>query len=231
MHIDMQTEKLAKYKRDAIFSIASLLIFEVVMEKILEKAAKAFNILLPIRYHIVLGRKGKSFDIVVVFNPENFFHLAGLHKLKKSYSFAKNSHEKVFKLIVKDKITTNMIKDDENFSVIYDRLRIIQNIACLIESNNTMFYSFDIRKVSIGSRLKANYMAKGLMNNQEFAFTFFIESSIESSTYCLNSVFLNDSYDYSKKQTQYTVLLKERIKVAIDEEFRDTLFRHKKYTD
>ena len=53
------------------------------MKKILENAAKAFSSLLSVSYHIVLGRKGKAIDIVIVFKSENFFHLAGLHKLKK----------------------------------------------------------------------------------------------------------------------------------------------------
>lgn len=85
---------MAKYKRDAIFSIASLFFFEVVMKKILENAAKAFSSLLSVSYHIVLGRKGKAIDIVIVFKSENFFHLSGLHKLKKSYAFTKNSRKK-----------------------------------------------------------------------------------------------------------------------------------------
>ena len=95
------------------------------MKKILENAAKAFSSLLSVSYHIVLGRKGKAIDIVIVFKSENFFHLAGLHKLKKSYAFTKNSREKIFTFIIKNKITTDMIKDDENFSIIYDRLVVI----------------------------------------------------------------------------------------------------------
>lgn len=201
------------------------------MKKILENAAKAFSSLLSVSYHIVLGRKGRAIDIVIVFKSENFFHLAGLHKLKKSYAFTKNSREKIFTFIIKNKITTDMIKDDENFSIIYDRLVVIQNIANILESNDTVFYLFDSRKVSIGSRLKADYVAKGPVNNQFFAFTFFIKNNDDPSSYCLNSIFPCDSYDYSKKQTQYTVLLKERIMLTADKELRDVLFRHKNYTN
>ena len=44
------------------------------MENILEQAGAAYAKLLNVRYHLVLGRKGKTTDLVIVFLAENFFH-------------------------------------------------------------------------------------------------------------------------------------------------------------
>ncbi len=43
--------------------------------------AKAFENLLPVKYHIIIGRKGKSVDLTVSFQAVEFHHLMGLHKL------------------------------------------------------------------------------------------------------------------------------------------------------
>lgn len=50
---------------------------------ILLMAAQAYKNLIAVEYHIVLGRKGNTFDLNIVFMPENFYHLAGFHKLKQ----------------------------------------------------------------------------------------------------------------------------------------------------
>ena len=42
--------------------------------------AKAFENLLPVKYHIIIGRKGKSVDLTVSFQAVEFHHLMGLHK-------------------------------------------------------------------------------------------------------------------------------------------------------
>ena len=37
--------------------------------------AKAFENLLPVKYHIIIGRKGKSVDLTVSFQAVEFHHL------------------------------------------------------------------------------------------------------------------------------------------------------------
>ena len=196
------------------------------MENILEQAGAAYAKLLNVRYHLVLGRKGKTTDLVIVFLAENFFHLSGLHKLKRSYPILKTSHNKVLSLIKKHRLTTEMLIDDENFSLLANRLSAIVHISELIEDPNTSFFSYDPRKVSFGTRLNADYMAKGEFENQNIAFSFFVA---DGTKYCMNSIFSRSGYDYSYRQTQYTVLFKERILVHGQESEHFTIFRYKNY--
>lgn len=51
------------------------------MQDILYDAAIIYEKLKDIVYKIVVGRKGKSYSIMLHFPPESFFHLAGLQHL------------------------------------------------------------------------------------------------------------------------------------------------------
>lgn len=196
------------------------------MDNILEQAGATFAKLLNVRYHLVLGRKGKTTDLVIVFRADDFFHLAGLHKLNRSYPILKSQHRKVLSLIKKHRLTTDMLKDDENFSLLANRLSVIAHIPELIENKNTSFFSYDPKKVYFGTRLKADYMAKGEFECQNIGFTFFVA---DNENYCMNSIFSHSQYDYSYRQTQYTVLLKERISLKGQTPEYITLFRYNHY--
>lgn len=198
------------------------------MENILEQAGAAYTKLLNVRYHLVLGRKGKTTDLTIVFRAENFFHLAGLHKLKRSYPILKSQHGKILSLIKKHRLTTEMLKNDENFSLLINRLSAIAHISELIENENTRFFSYDPRKVSFGTRLKADYVAKGEFACQNIAFSFFVA---DDTNYCMNSIFSHSGYDYSYRQTQYTVLFKERILMTGQDSEHLTIFRYKNYKE
>ena len=50
---------------------------------ILQLAARAYQKLMTVEYQVVLGRKGKAHTIEIAFRADNFYHLAGLHKLKQ----------------------------------------------------------------------------------------------------------------------------------------------------
>lgn len=54
---------------------------------ILQLAARAYQELMTVEYQVVLGRKGKAHTIEIAFRADNFYHLAGLHKLKQRYPF------------------------------------------------------------------------------------------------------------------------------------------------
>lgn len=48
----------------------------------LQKCGKAFEKLLEIQYRIIIGRKGKTVELVIGFSKLDFHHLMGLGKLK-----------------------------------------------------------------------------------------------------------------------------------------------------
>ena len=61
----------------------------------LQKCAKAFVNLLEIQYRIIIGRKGKTVELVIGFSKLDFHHLMGLGKLK-DLRIAKQNRGSVF---------------------------------------------------------------------------------------------------------------------------------------
>ena len=65
----------------------------------LQKCAKAFENLLEIQYRIIIGRKGKTVELVIGFSKLDFHHLMGLGKLK-DLRIAKQNRGSVFDEII-----------------------------------------------------------------------------------------------------------------------------------
>ena len=65
----------------------------------LQKCAKAFENLLEIQYRIIIGRKGKTAELVIGFSKLDFHHLMGLGKLK-DLRIAKQNRGSVFDEII-----------------------------------------------------------------------------------------------------------------------------------
>ena len=64
------------------------------MDHLLE-CAEAFEQLLDVQYHIVLGRKNRLTELTLRFDPTEFHHLVGLHKLR-DLRLARGNREKIF---------------------------------------------------------------------------------------------------------------------------------------
>ena len=82
----------------------------------LQKCAKAFEKLLEIQYRIVIGRKGKTVELVIGFSKLDFHHLMGLGKLK-DLRIAKQNRGSVFDEIITGIMT---LRRSGPFFVLYD---------------------------------------------------------------------------------------------------------------
>ena len=193
---------------------------------ILQDTAMAFRSLLQCKYHIVLGRKGKTEQIDICFMPDVFFHLAGLHYLEKSYFFSSFSSEKIFSLIADGKISLSHIQDDCSFSSIFDRLVVLKDLECIMDASESEFFKYEKRKTKNNSKIEANYLAKSILSGKTQSFVFFLREKGENF-YITNSIFPMESYDYSQGQVKYSLLFKEKIKLR--ENTSQILFHHKKY--
>lgn len=193
---------------------------------ILLMAAQAYKILIAVEYHIVLGRKGNTFDLNIVFMPENFYHLAGFHKLKQRYSFQQRTSTWILEHILNGTVTSDVIASDKNFSILEERLYSLKILEQVIDAQETKFYSYDKNRVAFATRITADYLAKGMLANEPIVFSFFVRTD---KKYCMNSIFQETAYDYSTRQTQYTVLLKEKKVVSKGLVSSVELYRHNKY--
>ncbi|TYZ20476.1 PBECR4 domain-containing protein [Selenomonas ruminis] len=194
---------------------------------ILQAAAKAYEQLIKVEYLIVLGRKGKTSTMHITFQPENFYHLAGLHKLKLRYKFQQKTSAKILANIVKGQLTVSQIENDDNFRKIVPRLIALQNLSTILENNDTKFFAYDNRKVSFATKITADYLAKGSYDSETITFSFFVKD--EAGTICMNSIFPMEKFDYSSRQTQYTVLFKKRIEHHANNVTEEELYRHKNF--
>lgn len=82
----------------------------------LQKCAKAFENLLEIQYRIIIGRKGKTVELVIGFSKLDFHHLMGLGKLK-DLRIAKQNRGSVFDEIITGIMT---LRRSVLFFVLYD---------------------------------------------------------------------------------------------------------------
>ena len=82
----------------------------------LQKCAKAFENLLEIQYRIIIGRKGKTAELVIGFSKLDFHHLMGLGKLK-DLRIAKQNRGSVFDEIITGIMT---LLRSVPFFVLYD---------------------------------------------------------------------------------------------------------------
>ena len=82
----------------------------------LQKCAKAFENLLEIQYRIIIGRKGKTAELVIGFSKLDFHHLMGLGKLK-DLRIAKQNRGSVFDEIITGIMT---LRRSVPFFVLYD---------------------------------------------------------------------------------------------------------------
>ena len=89
----------------------------------LKLCADAFNKLFDIEYCCIIGRKGNTREFLLMFDAYHFHHLAGLHKLSDMPELRKN-RERVFKDVLSEKLTYEMINKSVDFPDIESKLII-----------------------------------------------------------------------------------------------------------
>ena len=151
--------------------------------------AKAFEDLLPVKYHIIIGRKGKSVDLTVSFEAVEFHHFVGLHKLH-DLRLSRASREKVFSQILSGQITLDDIKKNRYFCSIQNRLE-------------------SFRKIEALSLIEAEYL---LSTPHEYTDVYiFLDKKDEAWNFFCRSFFPKEDRDYTKGQAVCTLLKKEKI--------------------
>ena len=115
----------------------------------LKLSANAFQKLLDIKFRCIIGRKGKLREFILAFDTYDFHHLAGLHKLSDIPAIRKN-RERVFKNILSDNITYDMINKSKDFSLIKSRLEYLDRLEEFMDSNSIIF-TYDKRNNNLSN--------------------------------------------------------------------------------
>lgn len=175
----------------------------------LQACAIAFENLLTIKYHIIIGRKGKSKDLTISFEAVEFHHLVGLHKLI-DLRLARANREKTFYQILSGSITLDDIKKSRYFYNIQKRLEPFQQIESLFDKNDLIF-SYN-KKLQAFSLIDAEYLLSTPHKCTDVYI--FLDKKEISNHFFFRSFFPKEDKDYTKGQAVYTLLKKEKINTS-----------------
>ena len=178
----------------------------------LQSCAKAFEHLLDFQYHIIIGRKGKSVELNILFDPTEFHHLVGLHKLH-DLRIARENRDKVFQQILTGNISINDLKKSQYFPNIQKRIEPFIQIENFLDSNKLIFrYN---QKLQTFSLIEAEYLLSTPYENTDIYI--FLDRQKEPDYFFCRSFFQKEEKDYTKGQAIYTLLIKEKINLRTEE--------------
>ncbi len=178
----------------------------------LQSCAKAFEHLLDFQYHIIIGRKGKSVELNILFDPTEFHHLVGLHKLH-DLRIARENRDKVFQQILTGNISINDLKKSQYFPNIQKRIEPFIQIENFLDSNKLIFrYN---QKLQTFSLIEAEYLLSTPYENTDIYI--FLDRQKEPGHFFCRSFFQKEEKDYTKGQAIYTLLKKEKINLRTEE--------------
>lgn len=181
------------------------------MDKLLE-CTRAFEKLLDTQYRIIIGRKGKTVEIIIGFSRLDFHHLMGLGKLK-DLRIAKQNRETVFNEILRGIITHEGITESRYLGLIQNRFEPLMSMEQLLDDNRLVFrYNTKLNQFSL---IEADYLLSTPHEGKDIYI--FIAKNEDSGTYYCRSFFPKERTDYTKGQAIYTMLYKEKICLSTGE--------------
>ena len=178
----------------------------------LQSCAKAFEHLLDFQYHIIIGRKGKSVELNILFDPTEFHHLVGLHKLH-DLRIARENRDKVFQQILTGNISINDLKKSQYFPNIQKRIEPFIQIENFLD-NNKLIFRYN-QKLQTFSLIEAEYLLSTPYENTDIYI--FLDRQKEPDYFFCRSFFQKEEKDYTKGQAIFTLLIKEKINLRTEE--------------
>lgn len=173
---------------------------------LLLQCARVFAGLTSYQYNIVIGRKGKTISFSISFDYTHFHHLAGLHKLKDNYFLRTGNRKDIIEKILTGRLTCRDIQHSAFYSQIEPRLLPLSDLENFLDSNQIIFrYS---KNKNPDSRIEADYLLQNISPDSP-VFLFTSEDAAAGSQIC-RSIFPCGKYDYTKNQSKYTLLKKEK---------------------
>ena len=190
-------------------------------EELLKEAAKVYDKLTQDTYIFITGRKGVLQKLILRFTPDQFKHIAGLHKsdvMKNRPSGA------IFRAIKENKFKFEVLTNSSEYSVMVERWRKMLNLPEYLNSFHSI-YKYDYKlaqSAGIRTDIKADYLI-ACENGTVFIFLVIdrkgnvvpldiVECQEEiKKTDVLTATLTVGTPDYTKGQSRpSTVLYKER---------------------
>ncbi|MBQ1658769.1 MAG: hypothetical protein II059_02870 [Clostridia bacterium] len=190
----------------------------------IQKAAKAFEKLLNTNtsYRIIGAKKGKLHSVDLFFQKSNFVHIAGLHHLKDIPNITRAKRENVFDDILNGIITDDLISKSNKYHKIQERISALSDIESLLDSNRVIFKFFS--KFSFGSMIDADYLLCSKSNAKDIYI--FLDKNQNEDKYFCRSFFPKECHDYTARQSQLTMLYKEKTVMGVTHIQLDKLYTY-----
>ncbi|MCM1144660.1 MAG: PBECR4 domain-containing protein [Blautia sp.] len=177
---------------------------EYTMDK-LSACANAYHKMLNLTYQIVLGRKGKLYELHIGFEAVSFHHLIGIHKLH-DLRIARANREKVFSDILAGKISYEFISKSRYFTQIENRFFPFASIEKIFDDNSLVFrYNAKVNQLSL---IEADYLMSTPYEGNDI-YIFLARKQDDDHYYC-RSFFPKSERDYTQGQPRFTLLKKEK---------------------
>ncbi len=168
--------------------------------------AQKFERLLPYRYKMIIGRKGKALSFSLDFERADFHHLMGLHKLKDILRFQTGKRADIFNEILAGKLTLDLAEHSEFFHEMAPRSQPLSHLENFLDSNELIF-RYNPKRHTF-SAIQADYLLQNTFN--DVPVYLFLSKRNESETYVSKTFFPKNKLDYAKGQMRYTLLYKEK---------------------
>ena len=175
----------------------------------IQACARAFEHLKQYKYELVLARKGVAVTLLLGFQTEDFFHLAGLHKLTDLAQIRDRKHAYVYRDIMSGKITDRSLASSSQFRVVERRAKALSELEQMLDGDD-LYFAYDVNKHPYSS-IQAKYLVSGSAGN-ETAFLFLDESA--AGTYYARSFFPMDRQDFRVGLRKYTLIEKTKINLV-----------------
>lgn len=176
---------------------------------LLQQCARNFEKLLPYQYHMIVGRKRKTLDFTITFDPADFHHLAGLHKLKDYVRFQTGKRSDILKDILEGKLSLVQAQQSVFFNEMEMRIAPLTELEALLDSNEIIFrYNSKIHKFSL---IQADYLLQNEYKGEQVYL--FLAKRDGGDTQVCRTFFPKSGKDYAEGQPRYTLLKKEKLNI------------------
>ncbi|MBQ8133386.1 MAG: hypothetical protein IJ192_03095, partial [Clostridia bacterium] len=123
-------------------------------------------------------------------------------------------------------ITDRLISKSTEYPKIKERISALANIETLIDSNCLIFKFFS--KLNFGSMIEADYLLCSKNNVQDIYM--FLDKDKSDDRYFCRSFFPKEKHDYTTRQSQLSILYKEKTVMGVSQIQLDRLYLYQTIT-
>ncbi len=169
----------------------------------LEESLLKYEELLKKEFVIILGKKGNLSKIEIVFNKCNYYHMAGIHKIKdKIFDTASNKAYFYDKLKDNYKIKSDIVKSN-HYVEIESRLDALSLFEHFFSTDFNYSYKFIKYNSNSYTNIKFIFLLKIEYNNDNF---YYFLNKDSSNKYIITSCFVENKRKYEIGLEIYKVI-------------------------